>query len=70
MRQIVGVLFLLAVISNTQDVRGADPFEALYASRISAKPAPNFSLPSIDGKKVSLSDYRGKVVLLGFFKTF
>ncbi len=29
--------------------------------------APNFTLTDIDGKKFSLSDYRGKVVLLEFF---
>lgn len=27
-------------------------------------PAPNFTLATLDGKKVSLSDYRGKVVIL------
>lgn len=33
-------------------------------------PAPDFSLDDINGKKVSLSTFRGKVVLLNFWGTF
>lgn len=32
--------------------------------------APEFTLSSLDGKSVSLSSYRGKVVLLNFFATW
>jgi len=32
--------------------------------------APNFSLTDISGKKLSLSDYKGKVVLLDFWATW
>ncbi|MGB9561672.1 MAG: redoxin domain-containing protein [bacterium] len=31
------------------------------------KSAPNFSLTSLDGRKISLSDYRGKTLLIHFF---
>ena len=34
------------------------------------KPAPGFRLSTFDGKAVSLSDYRGKVVLLDFWATY
>jgi cytochrome oxidase Cu insertion factor (SCO1/SenC/PrrC family) len=34
------------------------------------KPAPAFSLPSIDGRTVRLEDFRGKVVLLFFWATW
>ena len=33
-------------------------------------PAPDFELASLDGKKVRLSDYRGKAVLLNFWATW
>jgi peroxiredoxin len=32
--------------------------------------ARDFSLPSLDGGKISLSDYRGKVVLVNFWATW
>ena len=33
-------------------------------------PAPDFTLPGLDGKKVSLSDYRGKVVFVNIWATW
>lgn len=32
-------------------------------------PAPDLALPSLDGGTVHLKEFRGKVVLLGFFTT-
>jgi peroxiredoxin len=34
------------------------------------RPAPNFTLPGLDGKMVSLSDYQGHVVLLNIWATW
>jgi cytochrome c biogenesis protein CcmG, thiol:disulfide interchange protein DsbE len=34
------------------------------------KPAPEFSLPDLDGRPVRLSDLRGKVVLLFYWATW
>ena len=31
------------------------------------KPAPDFTLPSTTGEKISLSQYRGKLVLIEFY---
>jgi peroxiredoxin len=33
-------------------------------------PAPNFTFPGLDGKMVSLTDYRGKVVFLNIWATW
>jgi len=35
-----------------------------------SKPAPDFSLESLDGKTMRLSDFRGKAVLLNFWATW
>jgi cytochrome c biogenesis protein CcmG/thiol:disulfide interchange protein DsbE len=43
----------------------------ILATACWAGPAPDFTLPSVlDGKQYSLSQYRGKVVLLNFFTFF
>jgi len=34
------------------------------------KPAPNFKLQSLDGQSISLSDFRGKPVLINFWATW
>ena len=47
-------------------------FGLLTASAIAGSPksgdkAPGFSLKTLNGKQISLSDYKGKVVLIGMF---
>jgi hypothetical protein len=69
-RWIAGSLFFSVAIFASQGVRGADPYEALSVLRVQKKAAPDFSLPAVNGGTVMLADYKGKVVLLGFFKTF
>jgi peroxiredoxin len=49
-----------------QTVDAAGPKGASKAS----KAAPNFTLKDADGRNVSLSDYKGKVVLLNFWATW
>ena len=43
---------------------------ATTAQSGSPRPAPDFSLPDLSGRKLSLSSYRGKVVLLDFWATW
>jgi thiol-disulfide isomerase/thioredoxin len=40
------------------------------AMRMHGKPAPAFTLTTLDGKKVSLSDYKGHPVLVNFWATW
>lgn len=46
---------------------GADVIDGV---NFRGKPAPGFTLSTIDGKQVSLSDFRGKVVLVNFWATW
>lgn len=48
----------------------ADPFKDLQITQIPREPARDFSLPDLNGKTVSLKDFRGKVVLLYFWATW
>jgi cytochrome c biogenesis protein CcmG/thiol:disulfide interchange protein DsbE len=43
---------------------------AQYVSPLVGKPAPEFTLEDLSGKKVSLSSYRGKAVLINFWATW
>jgi cytochrome oxidase Cu insertion factor (SCO1/SenC/PrrC family) len=53
-----GILLIVTVV-----VGGAHEASALEIG----KPAPDFTLPSTTGEKISLSQYRGKLVLLEFY---
>jgi peroxiredoxin len=44
--------------------------KADLAQKMIKKPAPVFSLKDLDGKKVSLTDLRGKIVILDFWATW
>ena len=39
----------------------------LVAQAVQAAPVPDFTLPLLDGKSVTLKDFRGKPVLINFF---
>jgi cytochrome c biogenesis protein CcmG/thiol:disulfide interchange protein DsbE len=41
-----------------------------YVSPLAGKPAPAFSLEDVSGKKVALSSYKGKAVLINFWATW
>ncbi len=47
----------------------ATPIGAVHRVQI-GKPAPDFSLPSLGGKKVTLSEFKGKAVFLNFWATW
>lgn len=39
----------------------------LVAQAAHAAPVPDFTLPLLDGKSITLKDFRGKPVLINFF---
>ncbi|MBI1950985.1 MAG: TlpA family protein disulfide reductase [Acidobacteria bacterium] len=65
------VLFLLiaSLFGPAAAARGESPtaLKDAYLRRFLGKPAPPFSLKDMNGRQVSLSDYRGKVVLVNFW---
>lgn len=57
---------LLLACKEPASVKSTRPLEALKAGEL----APDFHLSSLSGEPISLSDYRGKVVLLNFWATW
>jgi cytochrome c biogenesis protein CcmG/thiol:disulfide interchange protein DsbE len=58
----------LAGVSQAELVEAGDAQAAL--NPLVGKPAPQFSLEDLSGKKVSLADYKGKAVLINFWATW
>jgi len=59
----------LALRKNKMDsAAGGDP--SLSLALLKGKPAANFALEDLNGKKVSLASYRGKAVLINFWATW
>lgn len=52
--------------NNTDDQEG----EEVEADIKAGSPAPDFTVERLDGETVSLSDYKGKIVLLNFWATW
>jgi cytochrome oxidase Cu insertion factor (SCO1/SenC/PrrC family) len=65
-------LVIASVIVGAKGLAQAaeDPFDSLAVQRLAQQaPAPDLALPSLEGRTIHLKDFRGKVVLLGFFTT-
>ena len=58
----------LADAAKGQPVSAGDPQGTL--APLIGKPAPQFTLQDLSGKKVSLADYKGKAVLINFWATW
>jgi peroxiredoxin len=70
----LSLVLILSALGSLSPARGddiADPYAAMGITRPDHMlPAHNFSLTTLDGKRVSLDAYRGKVVLLNFWATW
>ncbi|MGH9529530.1 MAG: TlpA disulfide reductase family protein [Terriglobales bacterium] len=60
------VITLMLVFGIRKSRRSSHPAETTTGMKI----APDFSLQSLDGKTVHLSDFRGKAILLNFWATW
>jgi peroxiredoxin len=58
----------LANVSQAELVEAGDAQAAL--NPLIGKPAPQFSLEDLSGKKISLADYKGKALLINFWATW
>lgn len=65
---IMGVLMLLGLTTNAM----AEDLDSLYAQSLLkvGTQAPNFELPTPEGKKVQFSDFKGKYVLIDFWASW
>jgi len=64
----VAILAMLASGKYLDRTRKHGPIKLV--GNVQGVPAPDFTLPSLDGRKVKLSDFRGKAVLLNFWATW
>ncbi|MDP1419420.1 redoxin domain-containing protein [Peribacillus simplex] len=75
LKKIIASVALLSLITVAivqamdNESKKNDEKDALGGLKIGAK-APNFSLKTLDGKQVELSDYKGKKVMLNFWATW
>lgn len=65
---VILVIGMLATGKYLDHVRR--PHQAKLAGDVRGVPAPDFELTSLDGRRVKLSDFRGKAVILNFWATW
>lgn len=68
------VLIVVVMIVSVMIVVGIQmskrPASQVAGAQMKGQPAPDFTLQTLEGKTVKLSDYRGKAVLLNFWATW
>ena len=68
---VVGIVVAGMIYTGATHSRRLKPLEEqAMQGDLRGKPAPDFELSALDGKKVKLSDFRGKAVLVNFWATW
>ncbi len=67
---VVAMVVSLLLVIGFNKARNAESPGAAAAARMQGQVAHDFTLQSLDGRTVHLSDYRGKAVLLNFWATW
>lgn len=63
-------LIVFLALAGWRTAAAAPVFNKLLIAPEGSTPPKDFSYPALDGKKRTLSEFRGKVVLLAFFATW
>jgi thiol-disulfide isomerase/thioredoxin len=66
---VVSVMIYAGAYKSRTEAAAAGGLKGVPA-QMKGKPAPDFSLKTLDGREVKLSDYRGKAVLVNFWATW
>jgi peroxiredoxin len=67
---LVAMVVTIMLVFGFHMVRRSSDRVATSGTDLKGSPAPDFALQSLDGKTISLADYRGKAVLLNFWATW
>jgi thiol-disulfide isomerase/thioredoxin len=60
----------VALVPDNSGQQAQQPSTEVPDEPLKGKPAPSFTLVNLNGKKVSLSDYKGRPVLVNFWATW
>jgi thiol-disulfide isomerase/thioredoxin len=60
----------VALVPDNSGQQAQQPSTEAPVEALKGKPAPGFTLVNLNGKKVSLSDYKGRPVLVNFWATW
>lgn len=66
---VVAIVISIMLVFGVQKARHT-PTQNVDGGKLQGKPAPDFTLASLDGGTLKLSDFRGKAVLLNFWATW
>lgn len=73
MNKILQVILTVTLVSGmliTGCTASPDSSEPVTTTATAGQPAPDFTLQNLDGESISLSDFKGKPVLLNFWATW